>query len=213
MTFYDTRAPGANRPLDHVELGSGLGADLDRRLIGDVDAKRVLVLGCGAGHDVVGLAQRGGRVTATDTDVTQIGAARNLAHRYEITAEFHQCHPAELAFVRADQIDLALAVTTLSFVDDLDRVLRQVHRVVRHGGHLLISLPHPARLCADPADPTRTARRWTDPGTVGDRYVHRAEDVVTALVRANFAVDTLLERHDTALVPSTLVVRARRLGT
>lgn len=212
MVLHDTRAPAAHRPLDHVELGPGLDADLDRRLIGDVDGKRVLVLGCGAGHDAIGLTQRGARVTATDGDVTQIGAARNLAHRYEVTAEFHQCHPAELAFIRADQIDLALAITTLSFVDDLDRVLRQVHRVVRHGGHLLISLPHPALLCADPADRSRTARRWDDRGPVGDRFVHRAEDVVTALVRANFSVDTLLERHDTEMVPATLLVRARRLG-
>ena len=73
-------------------------------------------------------------------------------------------------------------------------------------------LPHPALLCADPADPSRTARHWADRSPVGDRFVHRAEDVVSALVRANYAVDTLLERHDTELVPSTLVIRARRLG-
>lgn len=212
MTVHDTRAPHADRPLDHVELGSGIGADLDRRLIGDVDGRRVLVLGCGAGHDAVGLARRGARVTATDDDVTQLTAARALAHRHDVVAEFHQCHPAELAFIRADQIDLAVAVTSLSFVADLDRVLRQVHRVVRHGGHFLITVPHAALLCTDPADRARTIRAWTDPEPVGDRHVHRAEDIVGALIRANFAIDTLMERHDGAMVPSTLLVRARRLG-
>jgi SAM-dependent methyltransferase len=212
MTVHDTRAPHADRPLDHVELGPGIGPDLDRRLIGDVDGRRVLVLGCGAGHDAVGLARRGARVIATDDDVAQLTAARALAQRHDVVAEFHQCHPAELAFIRADQIDLAVSVTALSFVADLDRVLRQVHRVVRHGGHFLISVPHAAHLCADPTDRSRTIRSWTDPTPVGDRHVHRAEDLVGPLVRANFAVDTLVEAHDGAMVPSTLLVRARRLG-
>jgi SAM-dependent methyltransferase len=213
MTLYDTRDPGADRPLDHVELGPGLGAELDHRLIGDVDGRRVLVLGCGAGHDAVGLASRGARVVATDIDASQVEAARALAHRHGVAGEFHQCHPAELAFVRADQIDLAIAVSSLSFVDDLARVFRQAHRVVSHGGHLLVALPHVADLCTDVADGGRLVRSWADEGTVEGRHVHRTEDVVTAMVRANFAVDTLLERPVEAPVPTTLVVRARRLGT
>ena len=97
-------------------------------------------------------------------------------------------------------------------VVDLDRVFRQVHRVIGPGGHFLLSVPHAAALCGDADDPDRTVRRWTDTGPVGDRWVHTAEELVTALGRANFAVDTLLERHAGALVPATLVIRARKLG-
>ena len=150
---------------------------------------------------------------ATDTDAAQVEAARALAHRHDVAGEFHHCHPAELAFVRADQIDLAVAVTSLAFVDDLARVFRQVHRVVTHGGHLLVALPHVAHLCTDLADGGRLVRGWADQGTVEGRTVHRTEDVVTAMVRANFAIDTLLERPVESPVPTTLVVRARRLGT
>lgn len=211
MVSYEHRAPAA-RPLDHVEFGPSIGAEVDRRLLSDVSGKRVLDLGCGAGHTAVGLARRGARVIATDSDGGQLSAARNLAATQGVTVEFHEARPAELAFIRADQIDLAVSVWALSLVDDLDRVFRQVHRVVRTNGHAVVALPHPAALCADPVDPDRTTRSWATGWPVGGRYVHTVEGVVTAFTRTNFAVDLVLERHHQALVPETLIVRARRLG-
>ncbi|MEO0493911.1 MAG: methyltransferase domain-containing protein [Actinomycetota bacterium] len=211
MSSYDPRTP-ARRPLEHVEFGPGLGDDVDRRLIGDTRGRRVLDLGCGAGHTAVGLARRGARVVATDTDADQVAAARTLAAEHDVAVEFHQAGPAELAFVRADQIDLAVSVWALSLVDDLDRVFRQVHRCVRAGGHVVVSLPHPALLTADPADPTRIARSWKADEPIDGRHIHTAEDLVTAFTRTNFAVDVLLERHHGGPTPVTLLARARRLG-
>lgn len=211
MPTYDPRIP-SDRPLGHVEFGPGLGADVDRRLIGDVRGRRVLDLGCGAGHTAVGLARRGARVIATDNDGDQVTAARSLAADEDVTVEFHQAGPAELAFIRADQIDLAVSIWALSLVDDLDRVFRQVHRCVRAGGHMVVALPHPAALTADPDDPTSIVESWQSGAALGERYVHTVEAVVTAFTRSNFAVDTVLERHDGGLAPATLIARARRLG-
>lgn len=211
MSGYDPRTP-CTRPLEFVEFGPSLGADVDRRLIGDARGKRVLDLGCGAGHTAVGLAARGARVIATDADPGQLFAARALAQQESVTVEFHEAGPAELAFVRADQIDIAVSVWALSLVDDLDRVFRQVHRVLRPNAHLIVALPHPALLCADPVDPSRTVRSWRTDEKIGERYVHTAEGLVTALSRSNFAVDVLLERHAGGPTPTTLLARARRLG-
>ncbi|MEM7139429.1 MAG: methyltransferase domain-containing protein [Actinomycetota bacterium] len=212
MSLHDPRAPHADRPLDHVDLGRGVGADVDRRLIGDVGGRRILDLGCGQGHTATGLAMRGARVIAVDDDVSQLAATRALAAREEVTIECHQAKPAELAFLAADHVDLALAVTTLSWVQDLNRVFRQVHRVVSANGHFVISVPHAAALCADPHDGARTIASWDQDEPIGDRHVHTTEALVTALTRANFAVDTVLERHDGGPMPATLVVRARKLG-
>ena len=214
MAIYDTRAPGASRPLDHIQLGPGLGPDVDRRLIGEVDGREALVLGCGAGHDAVGLALRGAIVTAVDPDVIQVSATRQLADREEVAIGVRQAEPADLAFLQADQLDLAVSVQALGFVDDLDRVFRQVHRVLKPGAHFVIALPHPALLSADPTDPDRTVRPWDALEPIGGRWVHRAEDLVTALHRANFAIDTLLERPapGKGLAPATLVARGGKLG-
>lgn len=210
MQMHDTRAP-ADRPTDHVDLGLGAEPTLDRRLIGYVAGRRVLELGCGQGHAAVGLALRGARVTAIDEDVQQLRAARELAIHHETTVEFHQTQLAELAFLTADQIDLAISVTSLSYVEDLDRVIRQVHRVIKPGGHLLISLPHPAALCADPDNPALTIHPWNGDRPINRRHIHTIESIVSSLCRSKFIVDTLLERHiEDNLLPATLLTRARK---
>lgn len=212
MPLHDPRLPHVDRVLDVVDLGPGVGADVDRRLIGEVNRRRILDLGCGQGHTAVGLALRGARAIAVDDDVAQLAATRTLAARHDVTVECHQAKPAELAFLAADHVDLAVAVTTLSWVQDLNRVFRQVHRVVGPNGHFIMSVPHPAALCADPNDSSRAVAAWDRSEPVGDRYVHTAEAVVSAFGRANFAVDAVLERHDGGPMPATLIVRARKLG-
>lgn len=154
MSGYDPRTP-SNRPLDYVEFGPGLTEDVDRRLIGDARGRRVLDIGCGGGHTAVGLAARGARVVATDADPGQLFAARALAQQSSVAVEFHEAGPADLAFIRADQIDIAVSVWALSLVDDLDRVFRQVHRVLRSNAHLIVALPTPP--CCAPIRSIRPA--------------------------------------------------------
>jgi len=212
MSLHDPRTPHVDRSLDSVDFGLGVDPEVERRLIGEIPGRRILELGCGQGHTAVGLATRGARVIAIDDDVAQLGAARALAAQHEVTIEFHQAKPAELAFLAADHVDVALAVTSLSFVQDLNRVFRQVHRVVGPGGHFVMSVPHPAALTADPNDPDRVTSAWDHREAIGERWIHTAESIVTSLTRTNFAVDQLLERRDQNLMPATLVVRARKLG-
>lgn len=213
MALHDPRVPNVNRPLDVVDFGPGIDRDIDRRLLSDVSGRRILEVGCGQGHTAVGLARRGARVIAIDADVSQLSASRALAAEHEVTIEFHQAHTHELAFLAADMVDVAVAVTSLSFVADLSRVFRQVHRVIKPSGHFVMSVPHPAALCADPDDPHRAAIAWSPGEMVGDRVIHTAESIVTALSRSNFAVDNVIERAiDGGLTPATLVVRARKLG-
>ena len=45
----------------------------------------------------------------------------------------------------------------LASVDDLARVFRQVHRVLKPEAPLVCSVPHPAFAMIDPAGPTRSA--------------------------------------------------------
>lgn len=214
-----------------VRLGPGaVGETLDR-LVGNGNGRRVLELGCGDGGNAVALAMQGARVISVDPSSSRLARARAHAEAHDVRIEYHHGDLADLAFVRADQIDLCIAAYSLSEVEDVSRVFRQVERVLRTEAALLISLPHPLELMvAD--DPEGGAPRLTraafdaSPVTEGGRRIvpHRITDIFTALTRSNFRVDALLEpavdaasagdhhrpAHD--WVPATFVVRGRKQG-
>lgn len=154
---------GLDDSYDAVHYGPGIATEADLRLLGNVADKRVLELGCGAGAAAIALAKQGARVVAVDESAAQIGHARRAADNQGARLELRHGDLADLAFLRADTIDAALSVYTLGTVDDLDRVFRQVHRVLRPEAPLAISLPHPAFRTIDQAsDPPALARSYFD---------------------------------------------------
>ncbi|HEV3227092.1 MAG TPA: methyltransferase domain-containing protein [Acidimicrobiales bacterium] len=220
--------------LDIVQYGPDIGSESELRLLGSLDGKRVLELGSGGGPNAVAMAKKGARVIAVDESEEQVGHSRRLAEREEIKVEFRHGDLADLAFVRADTIDLALSVYSLGAVADLDRVFRQVHRVLRPEAPLVISLPHPAYRIVDGNGNPPSLRRsyfdrtpipWVVGAETGSDHPLTISDLFTSLGRANFRVDTVLEpeppkgaprgRHWTEAmrwVPATLIVRARKQG-
>ena len=214
--------PGrAELPLDTVTWGPDLPGDDALRLITAPKGKKILQLGVGLGHNAVSLALAGAHVIAVDHDLSRLDAARQLAEVNEVKVELHQGDLADLAFVRADQIDLALSVYALARADDFDRVLRQVNRVLRTGGTFSVSLPHPAWLMLDhdPASSARLARRYGEdtPRDVDGVEIHARSiaELFGSFSRANFRVDSLLEpeaRSGRATVPSTVIMRGRKDG-
>lgn len=210
-TRYTTANPGADRrPVDRVELGPDADLRLDRRLLGDLDGKRVIELGCGAGHGAVAMAQQGAKVIAVEPTAAQLNEARSLSDRFGVSVELHQGEMADLAFVRADSIDAVIAVHSLAAVADIDRVFRQAHRILRPEHPIVLTLPHPVSFVV-------RGRSYFDDEPLGEgvhlTHPHRVSEVFTQLTRSNFRVDTLLEPEGPDGVPSMLVVRARKVGT
>lgn len=227
-------APGATLDAEAVRYGPGLPTEDDLRLLGHVDGRRVLELGCGAGAGAVALAKAGARVIAVDDQLDNLGDTRERADREGVRVETHHGSLAELAFVRADTVDAAVSTYALATVDDLDRVFRQVHRVLRSDRPLVFSLPHPAFVMLDPDGSEPVLRRaWWDTSPVAWSVADERgepDNVITlsglfaSLGRAGFGVDMLLEpaaERSTAgeawseamrWVPPTLIVRARKLG-
>jgi SAM-dependent methyltransferase len=220
--------------VDVVHYGPDIPTEAELRLLGPLEGKRVLELGCGGGAMTVAMAKQGARVIAVDESAQLLARARGLADREEVKVELHQGDLADLAFVRADTVDLALSVYSLGAVADLDRVFRQVHRVLRPEAPLVLSLPHPVfRAMQRASDPPCFSRTYFDraptPWTIGDDtgndYPLTISDLFTSLTRANFRVDAILEPEPAKegrpsaywtdlmrWVPSTLIVRARKQG-
>jgi SAM-dependent methyltransferase len=185
-------------PVD-LAYGPGSPTESELRLLGPVAGKRILVLGCTEPAGPEALAVQDAKVVAVEPSPDRLSAARARTDAAGVQAELHNVDYADLAFVRANTIDAAVSVLALAEVDDLDRVFRQVHRVLRPQAPLVLSLPHPAGTLAE-------GRSWFD---------RSVADVFTALVRTTFHVDVLLEPVPApgARVPTTLIVRGRKLGS
>ena len=219
-----------------VVYGPDIGSESDFRLLGNLAGKRVLELGCGGGQNVVAMAKQGAHAIGLDFSAEQLAAARRLADREEVRVELHKGDLAELVFLRAESIDVAFSAYALGLVTDLNRVFRQVHRVLKQGAPLVFSLPHPVAHLIDDDDPEqpllirrsyfdRTSVNYDWEGLPLSAHHHTVSDLFTGLARANFRVDIVLEPESTAdghrsphwrevyrLVPRTLVMRARKEG-
>jgi len=163
------------------------------RLLGNVNGRRVLELGCTDATAAIELAAQGAHVIAIAGSAAAHDRARAAIERAEAKVELHSGDLADLAFIRADTVDAAFSDGALRHVDDIDRVFRQVHRVLKTDAPLLVSLPHPVFEGTDYFDRTGNRR------TVGDLF--------GSIIRAHFGVDQLLEPEH-----RSLVLRGRKLG-
>jgi SAM-dependent methyltransferase len=219
---------------DTIRFGTDLPTEADLRLCGTLKGRRVLDVGCGAGENAVAMARQGAHVIAIDVSTAQLALGRKLAAEAEVKVEWHHGDAADLAFLRADSIDLALATGVINEVDDLDRLFRQVHRVLRAGAPFLFTHDHPMRLALGRADaedglplgPLEVRRSYFDDRPVaavreGEKvqlFPRTIADVFSALHRAGYRVDVLLEPETVQspdpgpAVPTTVLWRARKEG-
>lgn len=226
---------GANLPTDVAHYGPDIGTEADFRLLGNLAGKRVLELGCGGAQCSIAFARQGAVAIGVDFSAEQLAFARRLCEREGVRVDLHHADLADLAFLRADSVDVAFSAYAFGYVEDLARVFRQVHRVLKVGAPLVFSLPHPAYdMIDDDSDQPLLVRRsyfdrspidyeWN--GVTFTDYHHTVGDLFTWLHRAGYRVDTVLEpeprangprstfwRETFRYVPRTLVVRARKEG-
>ena len=207
--------PTNTRDTVHMSIwyGAHVADESELRLCGDVAGKRVIELGVtGAGGSItpnsVTAALAGAKAMALDPNPQAIAAVRAAAEQADIRVECHQGDLADLGFATSASVDLVLASHTLGNVDDLPRVLRQVHRVLRPGAPFVVAMQHPVAAMFGGGDHTATAAYGAHSTTFTELYM--------SFERSNFRLDVVHELNDQRvrdpLCPSVLLVRARKQG-
>jgi SAM-dependent methyltransferase len=232
----DRYQEGARLPTSVAHYGPDIATEADLRLLGDLRGKRVLELGCGGAQCSIAFAKAGATVIGVDHSDAQLAFARQLCEREEARVDLRLGDLAELAFLRADSVDLVFSAYAFGYVEDLNRVFRQAHRVLKAGAPLVFSLQHPAYdlIDDDEAEPLLIRKGYFDRGPfdgtmagVGvTTYHHTFSELFTGLVRASYRVDVVLEPEPLAggprswwwrpafeMVPRTLIIRARKEGS
>jgi ubiquinone/menaquinone biosynthesis C-methylase UbiE len=106
-------------------------------LVGELAGCRVLDVGCGDGALVCAAASRGADATGIDPDPAMLAAARLRATKAGVRATFLEGRVERLPFPEAS-FDVVAAITVLCFVPDAAAALREMARVLRPGGCLVL---------------------------------------------------------------------------
>ena len=109
-------------------------------LAGDVDGKRVLDVGCAAGHLSALLAGRGADVLGVDASAGMVAVARR---KFGDVARFEQADITRPLDLADGSIDVVTASLVLHYLKDWGPALAEFRRVLKPGGVLVFSVHHP----------------------------------------------------------------------
>lgn len=184
-----------------ISYGPGVADDAELRLCGDLgDGWRAVELGVSDEHNALAFAASGAKAIAVDPDPERIASTRRLADEHDVRVQCFETDLADLGEITSGTCDVVLASYSLDGVDDLGRVLRQVHRILKPERPLVVVVRHPF-------DHVTSDRPYGAERTIGGWH--------TALSRTNFRIERLVElgaRPDHPC-PSTLILRALKEGS
>lgn len=160
-----------------------------KALLGRVRGLRVADIGCGTGRHALALAREGADVTAVDFSRSMLQVARSKAGSGKVRFRLHDVR-RPLPF-RDSMFDRVLCGLVLEHLRDLDSFFRELGRVCRKDGYIVISAMHPAMWLKG------QSARFFDPASGGEvrprSYPQRISDYVMAIVRSGLVIDSMSE--------------------
>ncbi len=135
--FHDNWAAAIDvdgiRVADYFEACTAPENRFILRQMGDIQGKRLLDLGCGAGENSVYFAKKGAHCVATDYSPGMVEVALQLADRYGVKIEGRTANAMALEFPD-NTFDLVYASNLLHHIPNPEIALKEMHRVLKPGG-------------------------------------------------------------------------------
>ena len=133
--------------LEDIHYGPLCPGEKELQLLGDVQNKHILDVGCGGGQNSFVLAKCGARVTALDPSRAQLDYAKRLCEGQRDRIDFVRGRAKELTAFRKETFDIVFSSLSLDFVDNIGEFFRQARRVLKPKGLLVFSVIHPMMNC------------------------------------------------------------------
>jgi len=135
--FYDTIADEFDALSNQYDTRRRLEIVFEELLSpADLDGRTVLDVGCGSGQFSQWAAMRGGRVTSLDIGVRLLAHARKRAESRAVAADACRLPLA------SDQFDVVISSECIEHTTDPRLALREIHRVTRPGGLMVVTVPN-----------------------------------------------------------------------
>lgn len=129
---------------DDFHYGPQIPGEKELRLLPEIQSgMRALELGCGGGQNSIWLARQGVECVAVDVAGAQLRHAASLARNYGVKLRLIQSPLEELGRRLRSTFDLIHSSHAFEFVDDPAALIKVACRLLKPGGHLVISTVHP----------------------------------------------------------------------
>jgi len=179
-------------------------------LLGNISGKTVLCVGCGSGLECDVLTKMGGKVSAIDPSAELLSKARVL----NPTVDF-QLASAELLPFPDKSFDIVYCAHVLHYINDWAEPLREMLRVLKIDGRLIVTVHHPLDYGLIHQDERRVLGFDKDK-EIGDYLTHREvhatwyknfevvyyprniADMLNSFIQAGFSVLSCSEAGSTA---------------
>ncbi|CAM3544555.1 class I SAM-dependent methyltransferase [Aeromicrobium ponti] len=126
------------------EYGPLAPTEDELKLFGDVRNLKMLEIGCGSGHSLKYLDQRGaGELWGLDLSITQITAAKALLENAASPVRLFESPMENNPGIPADYFDIVFSIYALGWTTDLEKTLSNVHQYLKPGGLFIFSWEHP----------------------------------------------------------------------
>ena len=128
--------------FDEVDYGSRHWfTEKDLQLIGNVQGKKVLELGCGGANCGISLAKQGAVVTCVDFSEQQLSFAKTNAKRENVNIKFIASPMQQVVF--ENEFDIIISMAALSYVEDIHGIFKNAGKSLKPGGSFVFSLTDP----------------------------------------------------------------------
>lgn len=114
------------------------------RMLGDISGKKVLDLACGQGMFAEMLNENGAKVTGVDIgkELIEIAEAKNKTNKNKIA--YYTSKSDDLFMLKDKTFDIVVCVLALQNIEELQKTMSEVSRVLVEGGKFIFVLNHPS---------------------------------------------------------------------
>jgi len=126
---------------DHYR--DGLNNPAAFKLIGNVKDKAVLDLACGEGYNTRILARKGAKVVGVDFSEKQIAFAKREEEKEELGIRYYVMEASDLKEIEHRSFDFVTCFMALQDIEDYEKAVEEVSRVLKNYGRFVFSIPHP----------------------------------------------------------------------
>jgi len=182
------------------------------RFFDEVAGKKVLEIGCGTGHSLQYIGERGAsELWGIDLTREQINKAEQYLKTCNLTAKLICSSMEAECGLPEDYFDFVYSVYGIGWTTDLDGTFRRIASYLKKGGVFIFSWSHPIHKCVAVEDDMLVFKKcyfdesWYSV-SVGEGVLslsdRKLSTYINALARAGFIIEQLIEESDEDILKS-----------